>query len=243
MQAMGITQWQRRHRNAMATAPETGDELTEQHAAVQVAGALQLENQPTLQKIEKEFIGALDWAALEQQVAQCTACELHVRRSKTVFGAGDRNADWLIIGEAPGEDEDRQGEPFVGRAGQLLTAMLSAAGHKREQVYIANIIKCRPPGDRDPHMAEVRNCQAYLRRQIELLQPKIILALGRVAAHHLLDTDKPLKVLRGQVFTYADTGIPVVVSYHPAYLLRSPHEKRMSWQDMKMARQIVKGTL
>lgn len=246
LQAMGITQWQRRERTvhdelpvpvATDTAIVTPQQEQENVVERQVA-------EPVVQpRTDTDTIHSLGWEALEAHVRQCTACELHATRSNTVFGAGDRNADWLIIGEAPGADEDRLGEPFVGRAGQLLTSMIFSIGYKREQVYIANILKCRPSGNRDPRPEEVLNCQHYLRRQIELLQPKIILAVGRVAAQNLLDTDKPMKSLRGQQFKYADTGIPLVVSYHPAYLLRSPLEKRKVWQDLKLARQIYAGTL
>jgi DNA polymerase len=160
---------------------------------------------------------------------------LHGTRTQTVFGVGDRRADWLVIGEAPGADEDQQGEPFVGRAGQLLNAMLFAIGLAREQVYIANILKCRPPGNRDPRPEEVVCCEPYLFRQIELIQPKIILAVGRIAAQNLLKTDTPIGKLRGQLHRFGAAGIPVVVTYHPAYLLRSPTEKRKAWDDLQFA--------
>ena len=197
-----------------------------------------VEQTVTLQRNDTGVIKTLDWDALQAHVSECTACELHTSRTNTVFGVGDSNADWLIIGEAPGADEDRQGEPFVGRAGKLLTAMIQALGYKREQVYIANILKCRPPGNRDPRPEEVLNCQYYLRRQIELIQPKVILAVGRIAAQNLLGIDKPMKAMRGQQFSYADTGIPLLVTYHPAYLLRSPREKRKAWQDLKQAKRV-----
>jgi DNA polymerase len=172
-----------------------------------------------------------DWERLEQSVASCTKCELHQSRTQTVFGVGDRHANLLIIGEAPGRDEDLRGEPFVGRAGQLLNAMLLAIGFEREQVYIANILKCRPPNNRDPRVEEAVACSPYLQAQIELIQPKVILALGRIAAHNLLNTDEKVGALRGRQHSYA--GVPLIVSYHPAYLLRSPAEKRKSWQDLK----------
>ena len=169
------------------------------------------------------------WADLRQRVAKCQQCELHQGRTQTVFGVGDHNADWLIIGEAPGAEEDRQGEPFVGRAGKLLNSMLFACGMQREQVFIANILKCRPPNNRDPKPEEVVACSSYLKEQIDLLQPKIILAVGRIAAQNLMQTETPIGKMRGQRYQYADTGIPVVVTYHPAYLLRSPCEKRKAW--------------
>ena len=185
----------------------------------------------------------LDWEALEARVARCTLCELHKTRTQTVFGVGNREADWLIVGEAPGADEDRQGEPFVGRAGQLLNEMLRAIGLRREEVYIANILKCRPPRNRDPRPEEVVRCEPYLQRQVALLQPHIILALGRIAAQNLLKTDTPIGAMRGRRYRYGAAGIPVVVTYHPAYLLRSPKEKRKVWQDLKFARQVFAETL
>ena len=183
---------------------------------------------------------ARDWAALEVQVSSCKKCQLHESRTQTVFGTGNRNADWLIIGEAPGGDEDREGEPFVGRAGKLLTEMLFAAGLKRADVYIANILKCRPPANRDPSADEVACCHPYLQQQIDLIQPRLILAVGRIAAHKLLQTDTPVGRLRGKLHHYGDTGIPVIVTYHPAYLLRSPLEKRKVWSDMQFAQATCK---
>ena len=174
-------------------------------------------------------------AELAGQVSACCQCGLHETRTQTVFGCGNPNADWLIIGEAPGADEDRRGEPFVGRAGKLLNAMLLAIGLKREQVFIANILKCRPPKNRDPKPAEVAACSAYLRRQIALIRPRLILAVGRVAAQNLLMVDTPIGKLRGKRYRYPDTELPVFVTYHPAYLLRSPREKRKVWEDLKLA--------
>ncbi len=182
------------------------------------------------------------WADLRQRVAKCQQCELHQGRTQTVFGVGNHNADWLIIGEAPGAEEDRQGEPFVGRAGKLLNSMLFACGLQREQVFIANILKCRPPNNRDPKPGEVVACSSYLKEQICLLQPKIILAVGRIAAQNLLQTETPIGKMRGQRYQYADTGIPVVVTYHPAYLLRSPREKRKAWQDLQLAMRVYQET-
>ncbi len=181
----------------------------------------------------------LDWGALQQRVAGCTACPLHATRTQTVFGVGDRQARWMVVGEAPGADEDRQGEPFVGRAGQLLNAMLAALGLAREQIYIANILKCRPPGNRDPEPEEVAACEGYLRRQIELVQPRLIVAVGRIAAHNLLKTDLSLARMRGRPHKYPETEIPVVVTYHPAYLLRNPVEKRKAWEDLRFALKVA----
>ena len=181
-----------------------------------------------------------DWEMLQQRVAACSRCELHKGRTRTVFGVGNPAADWLLIGEAPGAEEDRQGEPFVGRAGKLLNAMLAAIGLERGQVYIANILKCRPPNNRDPRPEEVSECEPYLKQQIAMIKPKIILALGRVAAQNLLRIEVPIGRMRGQRYTYGDAEIPVVVTYHPAYLLRSPREKRKSWQDLQLAVKIYK---
>lgn len=180
------------------------------------------------------------WGTLRSQVARCTQCALHQGRTQTVFGVGNVNADWMIIGEAPGKEEDRQGEPFVGRAGQLLNAMLEALGLQRQQVFIANILKCRPPDNRDPRPEEVAACETYLQQQIDLIKPKIILTLGRVAAQNLLKDDTPIGRMRGQLYEYPAPQVPVVVTYHPAYLLRSPREKAKSWQDLQLAMRTYK---
>jgi uracil-DNA glycosylase family 4 len=177
---------------------------------------------------------AAGWAELERAVKNCTLCPLHQTRTQSVFGVGNRNAQWMVIGEAPGADEDRQGEPFVGRAGQLLNSMLKAIGLKREQVFIANILKSRPPNNRDPRPEEVQACIPYLFRQIELVNPKLILCVGRIAAQTLLETDTPIGKLRGQLHRIAGNR-PMIVTYHPAYLLRSPGEKRKSWSDLLLA--------
>ena len=174
------------------------------------------------------------WAELERAVKTGTLCDLHRTRTQGVFGVGDRNAQWMVIGEAPGADEDRQGEPFVGRAGQLLNSMLKAIGLQREQVFIANILKSRPPNNRDPRPEEVRACIPSLFRQIELVNPKLILCVGRIAAQTLLETDTPIGKLRGQLHRIAGNR-PMIVTYHPAYLLRSPVEKRKSWSDLLLA--------
>jgi uracil-DNA glycosylase len=179
------------------------------------------------------------WDALQKKVAACTACPLHRSRTQTVFGTGNRSAEWMVIGEAPGAQEDRQGEPFVGPAGLLLNEMLRAVGLRREDVFIANILKCRPPQNRDPLPAEVEACSAFLEQQVALVKPKIILAVGRVAAQNLLKVDAPLGRLRGKVHRYA--GIPVVVVYHPAYLLRQLREKAKAWQDLQLASKVFNG--
>ena len=181
------------------------------------------------------------WDELKAEVAACRKCTLHASRTQAVFGVGDLRAQWLVVGEAPGAEEDRQGEPFVGRAGQLLNAMLRAIGLARgENVYIANILKSRPPGNRDPRPEEVASCLPYLRRQILLLEPRVILAVGRIAAQNLLGTDAPLGRLRGRVHHFGELNTPLIVTYHPAYLLRTPAEKRKAWEDLKFARSVFR---
>ena len=175
-----------------------------------------------------------EWPALKADVAACTACPLHAGRKKTVFGVGDENADWLFVGEGPGADEDAQGEPFVGQAGKLLDSMLASIRLKRgANVYIANVVKCRPPGNRNPEPAEAAACEPYLQRQIDLIRPKLIVALGKVAAANLLASDASVASMRGKVHSYR--GIPLIVTYHPAYLLRSLPEKAKAWADLCFA--------
>jgi DNA polymerase len=181
----------------------------------------------------------LDWDALRAVVTACQRCELHSTRTQTVFGVGDPGARWMFIGEAPGAEEDKQGEPFVGRAGQLLTAMIRALGLRREEVFIANVLKCRPPGNRDPKPSEAASCRGYLERQVALVNPTLIVAVGRIAAQSLLATETPLAKLRGKVHSFGARAWPLVVTYHPAYLLRSPGEKRKAWQDLLHAQQLV----
>ncbi|MES9845056.1 MAG: uracil-DNA glycosylase [Candidatus Sedimenticola sp. 6PFRAG5] len=205
--------------------------LTDDFAPVEDVDSLPADMAPA--QPQRSDVERLDWPHLEQRVGECEACELHTSRTNTVFGVGNREADLLVIGEAPGADEDRQGEPFVGRAGQLLNAMLRAIGLQRDDVYIANILKCRPPGNRDPRHEEAAACEPYLRRQVALLRPKAILCVGRVAAHNLLKTEEAVGRMRGKDYRYDQ--IPVVVTYHPAYLLRSPDQKAKAWQDLQAA--------
>ena len=220
LQAMGIQSWVRRglQEEVVTPEPEAG------HVAPPARAGFSIDS--------------LDWPELESCVAACSGCDLHETRTSTVFGTGNRQADWMIIGEAPGADEDRQGEPFVGRAGQLLTEMLRAAGFQRQDVFITNILKCRPPQNRDPRPEEVASCHAYLQRQVALVRPSLILAVGRIAAHNLLETDTPVGRLRGRIHHYGEDRIPLVVTYHPAYLLRSPLEKRKAWEDLRLALQV-----
>lgn len=184
-------------------------------------------------------VASLDWPALRETVAQCVACKLCEGRRQTVFGVGNQEADWMIVGEAPGEQEDRQGEPFVGKSGQLLDNMLRAISLTRDpgppdrQVYIANTIKCRPPGNRNPEPDELAKCEPFLIRQLQLVRPKIILAMGRFAVQSLLRSTEPIGRLRGRVHRYQ--GVPLIVTYHPAYLLRNPEDKAKAWEDLCLA--------
>ena len=223
--------------------PERGITQPERGAArtAQVQGAVPAEAVPLPPGVDQ-----MDWGTLQATVAQCRACGLCQGRKNTVFGVGDRSAQWMVIGEAPGENEDLQGEPFVGQAGKLLDNMLKAIGLNRavegEQdgqagVYIANTLKCRPPGNRNPEPVELQTCAPYLARQVALVQPKIILAMGRFAVQSLLQTTEPIGKLRGRVHQYE--GVPVVVTYHPAYLLRNPADKAKAWADLVLALQTV----
>ena len=212
-----------------------------------------------------EGVADMDWSQLEAAVAACRACGLCAGRTQTVFGVGARSADWMVIGEAPGENEDRQGQPFVGQAGKLLDAMLAAIGLSRQAedapesvassahlavaegqkvlkrgVYIANALKCRPPDNRNPQPDEIAQCEPYLRRQVALVQPRVILAMGRFAVQSLLQTSEPIGRLRGRVHHYA--GVPVIVTYHPAYLLRALPEKAKAWQDLCLAMEVMRGS-
>jgi uracil-DNA glycosylase family 4 len=183
-----------------------------------------------------------DWQPLQEEVAGCVKCGLAAGRTRTVFGVGNPHADWLVIGEAPGAEEDRQGKPFVGAAGKLLDAMLRAIGLSREEnVFVANMLKCRPPSNRDPRPEELAACLPYLMRQIAAIKPKLILAVGRIAAQSLLETDMPLARLRGRVHRFGPLSTALIVTYHPAYLLRAPAEKRKAWEDLKFARDFFKG--
>lgn len=229
LQRMGIEAWERR----VSPAAEPPTETAAAEAVVPIASPA-AGSEPTAASVTSA-VTDLDWDALRERVLGCTACQLHSTRTQAVFGVGNPDADWLIVGEAPGAEEDRRGEPFVGRAGQLLDAILRAAGQDRTTAYIANILKCRPPNNRDPNPEEISFCQDYLARQIALIRPRLILAVGRIAAQHLLVTDQPIGRLRGRAHHWGEAGIPLVVTYHPAYLLRSPGEKRKVWQDLRLA--------
>jgi uracil-DNA glycosylase len=229
LKALGFTPWVLRSARASA------------EAAASVPAAVEAPTAPTAAPVAlgaRSALRELDWEQLRARVAACTRCALSTTRTQTVFGVGNPSADWLIVGEAPGAEEDRRGEPFVGRAGQLLNSMLRAIGLAREEVYIANVLKCRPPGNRDPAPGESAECLPYLERQIALLQPKVMLAVGRIAAQNLLKTEAPLARLRQQVHSFGVARVPLVITYHPAYLLRTPADKRKAWDDLKLAREV-----
>jgi uracil-DNA glycosylase len=237
LEALGLTVWRLRSQATTEEAVTIARDLPET-----VEGApTTTPRSSVVPDGDKAPVASLDWDALQARVAQCQGCSLHAGRTQGVFGIGDRNADWLFIGEAPGKDEDRLGEPFVGLAGQLLDAMLAAAGTRRESVYIANIIKSRPPSNRDPTPEEIEACLPYLRRQIELVSPRLVMLVGRVAAQTMLESSNPVGRLRGQVHRLPGSGIPAVVTYHPAYLLRSPQEKRKVWDDLRLAKRVLAG--
>lgn len=220
LNAMGISVWQSR----------SGSNITPIEADVM----------PSESPIESsQMLKSDSWAQLRTDVSECKLCTLCTTRTQTVFGEGNVNANWLFIGEAPGENEDLQGKPFVGEAGKLLTEMLRAMSLTREDIFIANILKCRPPKNRDPHIDEIQQCRAYLNRQIALVQPKIIIAVGRIAAQTLLETTEKIGKLRGQV--YMVENMPLIAIYHPSYLLRSLTEKRKAWQDLQFAMQTFKS--
>lgn len=228
LQAMGIDVWQRRLSVSAGSPGGEGDTALESGHEPSPDAASAPSAVPSA-----AGDGVAEWDRLIAEVENCRACPLHETRTRAVFGVGNRRADWMVIGEAPGADEDRLGEPFVGRAGRLLDLMLKAMGLAREQVFIANILKSRPPDNRDPKPEEVRACWPYLLRQIELVQPRIFLIMGRIAAQTLLETRVPVGQLRGEVHEFQ--GRPLIVTYHPAYLLRSPLQKAKSWQDLQLA--------
>jgi len=248
--AMGIEVWEQRDmtpaaKSPIESIPEAPVQAVAEPAPRPVRPAVPAPPQaipaPSAPPAMRADVAGLGWDDLQARVAACTACELHANRTQTVFGVGNRSAELMIVGEAPGADEDRQGEPFVGKAGRLLNEMLAAIGLPREQVYIANILKCRPPNNRDPRPEEVEQCEPYLMRQVELVRPKVILALGRIAAHNLLKTQETLGRLRGKRYEFGAEATPLLITYHPAYLLRTPRDKRKAWQDLVQARQLLAG--
>ena len=252
LSAMKIEVYRRRSRAPAGTSPEAAAEQAKTPALAEQAPGLAAAPAPRAPAAAQPVAGrvadaapaeaplpsveAMDWAALEAAVAHCERCTLSASRTRTVCGAGHRQARLMLIGEAPGRDEDLQGEPFVGRAGQLLDQMLRAIGLRRDAVFITNILKCRPPGNRDPKPEEIACCRGYLMRQIALVQPALLLAVGRICAQTLRGTQQSIGRLRGAWHTMPETGLPLLVTYHPAYLLRQPSEKRKSWEDLKRVR-------
>jgi len=240
LEAMGITVWEsRRSLSASSCTSENLDachlepETINPTAESELAKLVSWPASPPTVLANHQHNREDEWIKLQHEVAACRKCGLCESRTQTVFGVGNRHPGWMLIGEAPGQDEDLQGEPFVGRAGQLLNEMLRAIGLRREEVYIANMLKCRPPQNRDPEAGEIAACRDYLQRQIQLLRPKLIMTVGRVAAQNLLNTQQSLAKLRGARYQFADT--PVVVVHHPSYLLRSPLEKAKAWEDLQYA--------
>ena len=247
LREMGISSWmpstddlsQQREPAAPAPAPAPAA------AAAAAAAAAKPASSPTVDASVEPTVAALGWPALREAVAACTACKLCEGRRQTVFGVGNERAHWMIVGEAPGEQEDRLGEPFVGKSGQLLDNMLRALALTRaeaepaKQVYIANTIKCRPPANRNPEPVELAKCEPFLVRQVQLVQPRIIVAMGRFAVHSLLRSKEPIGRLRGQVHRYQ--GVPLIVTYHPAYLLRNPEDKAKAWDDLCLAAETVRA--
>ena len=236
LEAIGVDVWVRRPGGPLGALeiPERAQALSPQPApampTLEVADAPEPVSDP-----------AEPWQALRTEILGCTRCGLHKTRTQGVVGVGPQRTDWMVIGEAPGAEEDRRGEPFVGRAGHLLDAMLRAIGlDRRTNVYIANVLKSRPPNNRDPKPEEVAACLPYLMRQIALLQPRLMLAVGRIAAQNLLSTDMSLSRLRGKVHHFGELNTPLVVTYHPAYLLRTPADKRKAWEDLKFARSVFR---
>lgn len=225
---IGIPLWRERS-PALVSEVETSSEVGPRSATV--------EQSPV--PSASPSIELKDWDTILDNIHACTACELAQNCTQKVPGVGDRKANLLIVGEGPGHDEDIRGEPFVGRSGQLLDRMLSAIGIEREQIYITNIVKCRPPNNRDPKTEETQRCRQFLEAQIELIAPRVILSVGRVSAHNLLDSSQPVGKLIKQMHRLPGTDIPVKVTYHPAYLLRNPSAKAIAWQDLKQLNQLL----
>jgi len=232
LHAMGVQVWRPRGTNMDTDGPEEAPPHEGDAMISESAEPSNVAPEPPPQAVPAAEVSGMDWERLSEAVSSCRACELCATRTQTVFGVGNRQADLMVIGEAPGADEDRKGEPFVGRAGQLLNLMLAAIGLEREQVFIANILKCRPPQNRDPRPEEALRCTPYLMRQIALVRPRALLSVGRISAQKLLETDNPIGKLRGRWFVFGPDEIPLTVTYHPAYLLRSPDQKARAWQDL-----------
>ena len=239
LEEMGLTPlWRLKARQTEGDAND-GESRATPVAEIPSAVPLQIPRPPEAGETERAArIARMDWAELKPAVAGCTACGLRKTCTQTVLGVGDEQADWMLVGEAPGAEEDARGEPFVGQAGKLLDGMLAAIDLKRgEDVYIANVLKCRPPGNRNPEHSEVEQCSPFLARQVELVRPRLILAMGRFACQSLLNTDASIASLRGRLHRYKD--VPLIVTYHPAYLLRTLPDKAKAWEDLCFARRTM----
>ena len=232
LKELGLGRWRHRGGNGTDGAGNGTKEASDLEASGISEDAEGEKARPTTLTLDAEGRQLRQWRVVRKEVSECVLCELHRTRKNTVFGVGSEDADLMLIGEAPGADEDAQGEPFVGRAGKLLDSMLEAIGMSREQVFIANILKCRPPNNENPTPEQAGECRPYLDRQIELIQPRVILALGAVAAHNLLGVETPIGRLRGTVHEMSESGIPVIPTYHPAYLLRRPQGKAQALEDL-----------
>ena len=233
LKELGLGRW--RHRNSNGRDGLENKIAETGNLTVGIAGDVEEEkSRTTTLTLDAEGRHLRQWRVVRKEVSECVHCELHRTRKNTVFGVGAENADLMLIGEAPGADEDAQGEPFVGRAGKLLDSMLAAIGMGRKQVFIANILKCRPPNNENPTPEQAEKCRPHLDRQIELIQPRAILALGAVAAHNLLEVETPIGRLRGTVHEMSKSGIPVIPTYHPAYLLRRPQGKAQAFEDLML---------
>ncbi|KYC29119.1 putative phage SPO1 DNA polymerase-related protein, uracil-DNA glycosylase family [Sterolibacterium denitrificans] len=245
LREMGLAPlWKLRQPSAQASGESADAPQVDAPAPAQAVPQVQVAAEPTTATASGDerasAIAVMDWAQLRASVAACRACDLCKDRQQAVLGVGDETADWLFVGEGPGAEEDRRGEPFVGQAGKLLDAMLAAIGLQRgRDVYIANAVKCRPAGNRTPTAEEMAACRPYLERQIALLQPRLIVALGRPAAQTLLQSEIKISAARGRLFDRA--GIPVVITYHPAYLLRTLNDKAKAWEDLCFARRTMAG--
>lgn len=252
LEAMGVTVWVARgSRGSVPDADAVGETASceapgldpSSPGAAAEPPSVSADNLATVTTVDRAAattnVASMDGEILRQTILGCTACDLCGTRTQAVPGVGSLGADLLLIGEAPGLEEDRRGEPFVGRSGQLLDRMLAAIGLDRQTVYITNVVKCRPPENRDPKAEEVQACAAYLRRQIELIDPKVILSVGRISAQSLLESDQTIGRLRGRWHRFGENGTPLRVTYHPAYLLRSPGQKRKSWDDLKAVRALL----
>ena len=249
LQVMGVTVWQERGKREAAQASEpvaspvqTAAVDTRRPVRQRASQAQPVPEVHAVPNAPRPDASGMDWQQLRAAVSSCKACGLCETRSKTVFGVGDEKAEVMIIGEAPGAEEESRGEPFVGHAGQLLDAMILSIGLKRSQVFITNVVKCRSPGTRDPSSSEALQCSSYLQRQIALVKPDVLIAVGRVAAQNLLQSNASLGKMRGKVHSFGDDKVPCVVTYHPTFLLRSPEQKRKAWEDLLMSQQLLKKT-